>query len=188
MLRLGQSLWSGRSHFLSLSGPPRHSHSLLPIAKCPGADEASGKQKASCLCCSYFLLGNSNPLRQRSTKALLFAQNWAVAGAVIICTLIQNCCSGCSVKYRVRRAGNTIIFVLRIFQWWLYLTSVATPSSEGISVPVISGGSALLQASLWVIAPVWECRTFLSLLLHWEFMSEDLGIIADSVLPAQTSK
>lgn len=145
----------------------------------PWSRWGSGKQKSSCLCCSYFLLGNWNPLRQRSTKALLFAQNWAGAGAVIICTLIQNCRSGCSVKYRVIRAGNKIIFALKIFQWWLHLTSVATPASEGISEPVIGGGSALLQASLWVTAPVWECRTFFSLLLHCEFMSEDLGIIAD---------
>lgn len=39
-------------------------------------------------------------------------------------------------------------------------------SSEGISVPVTGGGSALSQAALSVTVPVWEGRNLFSLLLH----------------------
>lgn len=100
MLRLGQSAGSGGPTLLHLLFQgPKVTRTLPAPIKSPRAGEASGKQKAGCLWCSYFLLGNSNPLRQRSKKVCHFLKLQRV-GAVTAytCVLEQSLC--CSMEHR----------------------------------------------------------------------------------------
>lgn len=64
----------------------------------------------------YFLLGNSNPQRQRGKKTLLFAQTEMDWGSDCLHTCVRMSHVAAAWSIEVRRVSNAI-FALKIFQW-----------------------------------------------------------------------
>lgn len=88
----------------------------------------------------------------------------------------------------VRRAGDTIIFILKIFRMIVSNFSGYLQLTEEISVLETGGVSALFQASLSHSTNVGGQKSFSLCFCTENCISRDLGIIADFILPTQASK